>query len=399
LPEVKMHYIKPQLLFAALFVASVHGHMKMASPVPYGIDSLNNSPLNADGSDFPCKLRTDTYAYTAATLQQNTFHVGDSPLLSFNGSATHGGGSCQVSLTTDLEPSVSSTWMVIHSIEGGCPANVTGNLDGGADTVDPTTFHFTIPDIAEGRYSLAWTWFNRVGNREMYMNCAPVLILPQSGSKKRETTSLSKRTDFPELFVANINGCTTTEGIDIRFPSPGDSVEYDGTPSNLQPSGSAACTGGAGITATGTYPAATPTLTGTAIGSSGDSSDSSGSTATAAVGEASAEPLPTSSTAPAPVETTIAPAETSTTSSPSTPSTSATNGGLSGACTNEGEWNCIDGASFQRCASGLWSAVESVAAGTSCTSGQSNDLSIVADKREHTGHIHRRRHLLFGHAQ
>ncbi|OKL63986.1 hypothetical protein UA08_00450 [Talaromyces atroroseus] len=394
-----MHYIKRKFLSAALFAASVHGHMKMASPVPYGIDTLNNSPLNADGSDFPCKLRSDTYAYTAATLQQNTFHVGDSPLLSFIGSATHGGGSCQVSLTTDLEPSVNSTWMVIHSIEGGCPANVTGNLGGGADTVDPTTFHFTIPDIAEGRYSLAWTWFNRVGNREMYMNCAPVLILPKSGSsKKRETTFISKRTDFPELFVANINECMTPEGVDIRFPNPGDSVEYDGTPSNLQPSGSAACTGGAGITATGSYPAATPTLTGTAIGSSGDASGGSSGSAPTASDVSSLSISPTSTTYTAPTETTVVP-ETPATTAPSTSSTSPTSGGLSGACATEGEWNCIDGTYFQRCASGMWSAVGSVAAGTNCTSGLSNDLSIVADKREHPGHIHRRRHSLFGHSQ
>lgn len=376
----------------------------MASPIPYGIDSLNNSPLNADGSDFPCKLRSDTYAYTEATLQANTFHVGDSPLLSFNGSATHGGGSCQVSLTTDLEPSKNSQWMVIHSIEGGCPANVTGNLEGGADTVDPTTFHFTIPDIAEGRYSLAWTWLNRIGNREFYMNCAPVLILPKSGSKKREAKSLSPRTDFPELFVANINGCMTSEGVDIRYPNPGDSVEYDGAPSNLQPTNSPACTGGAGITATGTVPAATPTLTGTAVDSSGGSSgDSSGggssSTTTTAAGEAPSPVQSSTYSPPNAEEASTDPVAVVPTTSPSATSTIPTDGSLSGACSTEGEWNCIDESSFQRCASGMWSAAMPVADGTKCTSGQSSDLSIVASKRDNAGHIHKRRHLLLAHAQ
>lgn len=402
-----MYFTKHDLLSTIiLMVSTVQGHMIMSSPVPYGVDSLNNSPLNADGSDFPCKLRSDTYSYTEATLANNTFHVGDTPLLSFIGSATHGGGSCQISLTTDLEPSKDSQWMVIHSIEGGCPANVTGNLEGGANTIDPTTFHFTIPNIAAGRYSLAWTWFNRIGNREMYMNCAPVQILPQSGSNKRQTTSLSKRDDFPELFVANINGCMTTEDFDIRFPEPGDSVEYDGDPSNLQSSGAPACTGGAGITATGTYPAATPTFTGTVVvgGSGGSGSSDSSSTATASdppavqLSSSLSASLPTSASTsfssysvPPPIS--VIPVGTST---PSVPSISPTGGGLSGVCTNEGDWNCINGSSFQRCASGMWSAVQPVAAGTSCTSGQSSNMDIVADKREDTGHMHKRRHLLLG---
>ncbi|KAJ5626397.1 hypothetical protein N7510_002706 [Penicillium lagena] len=33
----------------------------MGSPEPYNKDTLNNSPLAADGSDFPCKLRGDAF--------------------------------------------------------------------------------------------------------------------------------------------------------------------------------------------------------------------------------------------------------------------------------------------------------------------------------------------------
>jgi hypothetical protein len=32
------------------------------------------------------------------------------------------------------------------------------------------------------------------------------------------------------MFVANVNGCTTKESVDIRFPQAGDNVEYKGQP-------------------------------------------------------------------------------------------------------------------------------------------------------------------------
>ncbi|RAO71538.1 uncharacterized protein BHQ10_007550 [Talaromyces amestolkiae] len=406
-----MFSTKKHLLLSA-FLASwtVQGHMIMTSPQPFGQDTLNNSPLAGDGSDFPCKLRSDTYSYTADVLSANTYHVGDSPLLSFKGGATHGGGSCQISLTTDLTPTKDSTWFVIHSIEGGCPTNAAGNIGDDANAPDPTTFNFTVPDIAAGRYTLAWTWFNRIGNREMYMNCAPVEILSTAGSGKREVeTSLSKRADFPEMFVANINGCTTKEDFDIRFPNPGDSVVYLGEATNLLPSGQAACTGGAGITATGVIAAPTPTGTGAASGTSGSASGgssgaSTGSSTTAAATilttTAATSTVPENTVQPVPAPTSTEPATSVATSTPSTGSSSdTTSSALSGACSTEGIWNCIDGTSFQRCASGAWSAAQPVAAGTKCNAGQSSDLTLVAAKRAYAGHIHDRRRSLVDKAQ
>lgn len=402
------------LLSAFLAASTVHGHMKMTSPQPFGNATLNNFPLVNGGSDFPCKQRSGVYDFTADVLTANTYHVGDSPLLSFQGGATHGGGSCQISLTTDLEPTKDSTWFVIHSIEGGCPANAAGNIGEDAAAPDPTTFNFTIPDIAAGRYTLAWTWFNRIGNREMYMNCAPVEILSKAGSKMREEeTSLSKRADFPEMFVANINGCSTTEGIDIRFPNPGDSVVYLGEATNLQPSGQPACVGGAGSTATGVIAAPTPTGTGSASGASGGASGgSSGASAGGSTASAPSTLTTTIATSTIPentVQPVAAPTSTEPPSVPTpTPSTGGstgsagsagtTSGALSGPCSAEGTWNCIDGTSFQRCASGAWSPAQPVAGGTKCNAGQSSDLTLVAVKREYAGHIHDRRQSLIDEA-
>ncbi|KAH8702079.1 hypothetical protein BGW36DRAFT_356220 [Talaromyces proteolyticus] len=371
--------------------------MIMNTPYPFG-DGLNNSPLAADGSDFPCKQRGDKtyFMETGDPLGKNRFPVGSNQTLSFTGSAVHGGGSCQISLTTDLTPSKASQWFVIHSIEGGCPAmpaTIDQNLPANPSGNGASTFEFTIPDIAVGRYTLAWTWFNRIGNREMYMNCAPIEVTHLS--TKRSDIAYKRANEYPEMFVANIGGCTTKENFDIRFPNPGDSVQYAGNPSNLLPSDSPACVGGAGITATGLIPAPSPTATGAVTGGT-----SSGGTSNPPSGGSSGDTPKVAPTTDSPgmflehTATTIAVVPTSPPTSggpsPESSTTSSTNEGLTGACTNEGEWNCIGGHSFQRCASGTWSAIQSVAAGTSCTPGQSAVINIVATKRGHV-EMHRRR--------
>jgi hypothetical protein len=376
------------MLVAMLGASMASAHMIMTNPVPYGMDTLTNSPLAADGSDFPCKLRSNTYEVT----EENVMVIGQSHNLTFQGSATHGGGSCQISLTTDLTPSKDTEWQVIKSFEGGCPANVDGNLSGGSTMVDPYSFDFAIPEgIAAGKYTLAWTWFNRIGNREMYMNCAPVTVKSASSSKRSEeieVKAVEKRSStFPPMFVANINGCTTSENVDIRFPQPGDVVQYLGEPSNLAEEGAAACTG------TPTFGSAGDSATGTNSGSgssgSGSAAVTSTSAATTRVSTSAAEPAPASTSVPsapepaAPSATSAAsPASPSSSSSSSSgSSSSSSSGALSGSCSEEGEWNCISGTSFQRCASGVWTVSQQMASGTSCTAGQSSELTIVATKR------------------
>lgn len=392
------------ILTAAVLSASVaNAHMMMTRPYPYGPRTLNNSPLNADGSDFPCKQRDGVYDPAAG---DNIFEIGKPQLLSFVGSATHGGGSCQISLTTDKNPTKDSQWKVIHSIEGGCPANVTGNLDGGAETPDPTTFQFTIPDsIAPGEYTLAWTWFNRVGNREMYMNCAPITVTAAQQKRyaptPKQPVNVSKRDslpqDLPDMFVANINGCMTPEGVDIRFPNPGSSVDFLGDPANLLAIGQAACTGGPGPGASvsvsvGTSAAPAPAAsTPATVSSSEQAVASTPASQTVAPGifvpTASPEASATAASSPA------APVVPSSSPAPSSNDSSSSSGALSGACSPEGMWNCIGGTSFQRCASGVWSAVMQMAAGTTCTAGQSENLKIAAVDVAPRSEIHFRRHI------
>ncbi|KAE8379607.1 hypothetical protein BDV26DRAFT_303619 [Aspergillus bertholletiae] len=199
-----------------LLATSVSAHMQMSKPYPirspFNKDATGpkdysyTNPLSTSGSDYPCKgYANDTFQSVA------TYTPGQEYDLELEGSATHGGGSCQVSLSYDK----GKTFRVIHSILGGCPI--------------PKKYNFTVPSNApKGEALLAWTWFNKIGNREMYMNCAQVTI---GGSTKREERAFSRRDSFdslPEVFQANNNGpgqCTTIEVEEVNFPLPGPSKE------------------------------------------------------------------------------------------------------------------------------------------------------------------------------
>jgi hypothetical protein len=393
-----------------LCVAYVNAHMMMISPAPYGKSTLNNSPLVGDGSDFPCKQRTGVYDAEGAS---NTMTIGQPQTLSFIGSAVHGGGSCQVSLTTDLQPTKSSQWMVIHSIQGNCPSNVTGNLDSDASGLGAAVFQYTIPaGIAPGQYTIAWSWVNKIGNREFYMNCGPATIVAAKKKRYAPEPKISKRqSTFPAMFVANLagvdNGCITVEGDDTLYPDPGASYVNGtiGVKLALPPAGCgslAAVTPGTPSTgsapsATSAPPGSSPSAASSAPGF-GVGSSSTASPGVFATGTASAAPLATSTAIVSPIPASAAPAAASSVASAGVPApsgTTTTSGAQSGACTNEGAWFCLaGGSSFQRCASGVWSTPMSMAAGTTCTPGMSSTLSMSASKsKRFSGHV-RRAHRL-----
>ncbi|RYP23189.1 hypothetical protein DL765_001274 [Monosporascus sp. GIB2] len=233
----------------ALVAASAlsHAHVVLENPRPFKFLAYGASnPIEPDGSNFPCKKLAGQPLIVDGN--RTVMAVGEPQVLSFSGSAVHGGGSCQLSLTRDLQPTPDSRWMVIHSIEGGCPArNQRGNLDG----PNADVYGFAIPQaIPPGDYTFAWTWLNRIGGQpEFYMNCAPITVVAAATKQKksgkradaagsRAAAVVSKRddadADFPELFMANMGalsgGCTTgdalTQQLAIRFPNPGASVEH-----------------------------------------------------------------------------------------------------------------------------------------------------------------------------
>jgi hypothetical protein len=137
-------------VLAVALCGLANAHMKMAFPVPFDVANLDTSPLQASGSDYPCKH--SSYKITA----MNKIPVDEPVLLDFNGTAVHEGGTCQLSISMDKEPDVDSVFKVIQVFEGGCP---TAQGDGGLTFNIPKEFPST------ERATLAWTWFNKIGNR------------------------------------------------------------------------------------------------------------------------------------------------------------------------------------------------------------------------------------------
>ena len=210
------------------------------------------APLFPDGSNYPCKGYNTPSAYSSLNAVA-TLKAGSSFEVEFAaGGATHGGGSCQFSVSYDQGKS----FAVIHSVIGGCPLESTYSvpIPSGLPSATKATF--------------AWTWFNLVGNREEYMvrRCSPLdalllidslepdadlvaldpllssLALASSSSQNCaivdiQGSSTAKSYTGPGLFRANTLGdtCITTEGKTPVFPNPGSSVAYGAGMSSSSP--------------------------------------------------------------------------------------------------------------------------------------------------------------------
>lgn len=224
------------ILDAMLAIAplAAHAHIIMASPVPFGLPKQD--PLTV--ADFPCQNAPST----GATV--NKWAVGTNSSIKLIGSAVHSGGSCQVSVTKDKSPTKDSVWKVIHSWEGGCPD--VPPKGGNWEPADPKAIrpplHFAIPiELPNGEMTMAWTWSNKVGNREFYMNCAAVEV---SGGAKDDTAFDA----LPEMAV-NIDGvgktpCKTVEDHDYSYENPGKYVTRNGTGPYMPLCGGASTPGG-----------------------------------------------------------------------------------------------------------------------------------------------------------
>jgi hypothetical protein len=136
------------------------------------------SPLNAqpDFFTFPCK----GFGIGSAT----TFYDNNEITITLEGTAVHGGGHCQFGISYD-----NKEFIVLKTVESTC-------------LLDTMTYTFNLPDDArKGDMVVFWTWINKIGNREYYMECADVNV---KGDSTKSVVIKGK-----ELLVVNLPGYPT----------------------------------------------------------------------------------------------------------------------------------------------------------------------------------------------
>ncbi|KAH0094024.1 hypothetical protein KCU96_g6384, partial [Aureobasidium melanogenum] len=274
--------------------------------------------------------------------QENELVAGEPQTMTFDGSASHGGGTCQLSVTLDRQPTVNSTFKTIASWIGGCPID---DSDGGTHP-----WNYTIPsEVPNGKATLAWSWVSKLsGQPEYYMNCAPITV---SGGAE-DTNEFDQLED---LFRVNLpsSECGSQLSSDLEIPNPGRYVTTIDSRALAPPTGSG-CAALSQATATESSTAAASTSESTIITSI----------------------LTTSTSVPSAVNTTAAAAASTTStsayilsSSPSMPSTAPAPYSNSTSCSTNGALICNGPTQFGLCNFGqvVW---QPVAPGTACEDGQ-----------------------------
>lgn len=317
------------LLLFLTFGSPILAHIEITYPPPLRskynpntsegkIDYSMTSPLDQSGSNFPCKgYQTDLSTPGGASVA--TWAAGSTHNYSVSsGGALHGGGSCQASLSYDN----GTSFKVIHSYIGSCPISFGESFD------------FTVPsDAATGPALFAWTWYNMIGNRELYMNCASVTIAAASGARSAPSVAYKDR---PDMWVANMNnGCLSVETKEVIFPDPGpasdvttkntvkaDTDSFTGTCAAVKGIGGADAAGGG--SASGAAPVSSAA---SASAPASSAPATSASAATTLVTSAVPTSAPASASATVIASSVSAPAGTAASSASTPSSTSSPSGG------------------------------------------------------------------------
>ena len=143
----------------ALLLYGCNAHMEMSFPAPRMSrflpanllqgkqpDFSMKNPLEADGSNFPCKR------YPAGPVSA-TFRAGETIQVRFDGSVIHNGGHCEFSISYN-----DRDFVAIQTIIKDC-------------FLAGTTFSVQIPTSAPSceRCTFAWSWVNAIGNFFMHI--------------------------------------------------------------------------------------------------------------------------------------------------------------------------------------------------------------------------------------
>lgn len=384
------------LAASAALLPAVSGHVYISQPKMFANHKQNEGfvldPLDPSGADFPCQNGTPDDVVPPG----NALQLGQKAPLVFEGTAVHGGGSGQMVITYDFPPPKDiNKWRVLTSYEGGHPVdNGDQNFAEGSGKKAPATTYTVWEFLPQGKATVAWMWFNKIGNREHYMKCATVSIGGSSEilSGQMESDALKK---LPTPFRANSNGCTlsTAEAASLKFNNPGNDVRGTGTMTSACDktiAGTAGNRGSGGSSSGGSGSSvkepATPVSSAAPSVSKPANKDKNNENANN--GDVKV-PAPTSAAPAAPKPTTAKPAPSAApVFSPSKPVVSD-----GGAC-EEGKIVCNADGTWSQCGSGIMQNMGPTAAGMACV----DSKMVLASKVKRNAprfsalHRHRRRH-------
>jgi hypothetical protein len=145
------------------------------------------SPLDVspDFFSFPCKGFPK--GPVVATFEKNEITI------TLEGTAIHGGGHCQFGISYD-----DKNFVVLKTVLNDC-------------LLDTMSYSYEIPKYAKGdNITVFWTWVNRIGNREYYMECADITVKTNG-----------KMTNIPgkELLIVNLPGYPKVPEWQVNSPS------------------------------------------------------------------------------------------------------------------------------------------------------------------------------------
>ncbi|KAJ5975471.1 glycosyl hydrolase family 61-domain-containing protein [Penicillium waksmanii] len=309
-------------------------------------------------------------------------------------------GSAPAALSAPVAPggSVKMTWSTWPDDHHGPVITYLAKCDGDCADVDKTTLEFFKIDAGGliSETAIPGTWASDKLIEDSFSRTMTIPSDIEAGNYvlRHEIIALhsAENTDgaqnYPQCINLNVTGSGTaspsgTLGTALyKASDPGIFVDIWNTLSTYDIPGPTLYTAGGAATATAA--AATSTSTSTEAAAAVETTTAAAATAAAVTSVAASSPSDPTESVPQVVAVA---------SSPSTASTSAstsTSGVLSGSCNQEGYWYCNGGSAFQRCVNGEWDASQSVAEGTQCTAGISEDLTISTTvQRRQASHLRR----------
>ncbi|EEY15391.1 conserved hypothetical protein [Verticillium alfalfae VaMs.102] len=353
---------------AALTFDSVSAHMEMSWPPPLrskknpfagsDIDYSMTTPLSASGSDYPCKGTLGLLG-TAAAAPVASWQAGQTYNLTIEGGANHNGGSCQGLLSF-------RRWQDVQGRQELCRRLNLPTAPQLMTHFVPTTLRLPSTRCSPGPGS------TRLATRDF----------PNPGASVAKANS---KTAPPVGSCGSAaggggGGDTGASPDQGNAPNPGDGAPPASSPSKTS-ANPVPTTPATAPEQPGSGPVTTSTTLPGGVFIPQPSPEAPEETVITPPAETGTAPPPAKPTTLATVTTT---AGTGSAPKPtSTPGSGAGNGTNAGvqkpgvACANEGQWNCVGGSQFQRCASGLWSVLMQMAPGTSCETSISEALVMI----------------------